>query len=103
MPDSMAFWLSGPRYRPYRKSPAGGTGNVSTTVARAVRLLARGNPTAIAPPNLDWFSSKARAAAKKYFDLTPAHSNGPSSTRRWPASTDEKSVRFAFEDFVTSA
>jgi len=70
--------------------PAGGTGIVTVTWVRVAAFPVRGPPTAIAPANVGCPSSSASAAVKKYFDLTPTHSNGPSNNARWPGLSLEK-------------
>ncbi len=66
-------------------------------------LSGLGPPTATAPANCASPGSVASAPTRKYFDLMPAHSKGPSNTLRSPSVTDEKACFSVFEDLVTSA
>src|SRR5260370_33337421 len=66
-------------------------------------LTVRGPPTATAAPNCGWFGSIASAARKKYFDFTPAHSNGPSRILRSPGLSDSQPGLCGLAALVTSA
>src|SRR6266540_2741588 len=94
------------------RSPAGGTGSVSDRPVRVATadfpnseeaVTVRGPPTAIPPPNRGSFSAMASAARKKYLDLTPAHSNGPSRIFRSPGFRDWNAVLWVFAALVTTA
>ena len=77
------------------------------TAARPLKnddvVTVTGPPTAMPPPKRGWFSSTASAAVRKYFDLKPAHSNGPSSSCTVPGLSDWNAMLCVFAALVTTA